>query len=64
MIVKENKEEHIFVKELIKAIKNIETNDISDVDCLDSIILEFVSSLENIWAKNSKIINITKHSKS
>jgi len=64
MIVKENKEEHTFVKELIKAIKNIETNDISDVDCLDSIILEFVSSLENIWAKNSKIIKITKHSKS
>jgi len=53
MIVKENKKEHTFVKELIKAIKNIETNDISDVDCLD-----------NIWAKNSKIINITKHSKS
>ena len=62
MIVKKNKKEHTFVKEL--AIKNIKTNDISDIDCLDSIILEFVSLLENIWANNSKIINITKHSKS
>jgi len=64
MIVKKNKKEHTFVKELIKAIKNIKTNDISDIDCFDSIILEFVSLLENIWANNSKIINITKHSKS
>ena len=64
IIVKDSKEEHIFVKELIEAIKDIKTNNISDVDCLDSITLEFASSMEKIWVKNSKIINITKHSKS
>jgi len=57
-------EEYTFVKELIEAIKNIEINNISDINCLNSIVLEFFNSLENIWAKNSKIINITKHSKS
>ena len=64
MIVKESKKEYIFVKELIKAIKNIETNNIPDIDHFNSIVLEFASLLENIWAKNLKIINITKHSKS
>jgi len=64
MIVKKSEEECTFVKELIEAIKNIETNDIPDINCFNSIILEFVSLLENIWAKNSKIVNITKHSKS
>ena len=64
MIVKESKEEYIFVKKLIEVIKNIETNNIPDVDHLNSIILEFTSLMENIWIKNLKIINITKHSKS
>jgi len=64
MIVKKSEEECTFVKELIEAIKNIETNDIPDINCFNSIILEFISLLENIWAKNSKIVNITKHSKS
>ena len=63
-IVKNSEEEHIFVKELIKAIRNIDTYDISNIDHLDNIIAEFASSMENIWAKNPKIVNITKHSKS
>jgi len=64
MIVKDSKEEYTFVKELIKAIRNIDINNISDVDHLDSIVLEFVSLMENIWVKNSKVINIMKYSKS
>ena len=48
MIVKESKEEYIFIKELIKVIKNIETNNIPDVNYLNSIVLEFASSIENI----------------
>jgi len=61
MIVKDNKKEYIFVKELIKVIRNIDT---TDVDHLDSIVLEFVSLMENIWVKNSKVVNIMKYSKS
>ena len=64
MIVKDSKKEYIFVKELIKVIGNIDTNNISDVDHLDSIVLEFVSLMENIWVKNSKVVNIMKYSKS
>ena len=63
-IVKDSKKERIFVKELIEAIKDIDTNDLSNVDCFNKVILDFVSLMERIWIKNSKIINITKHSKS
>ena len=64
MIVKDSKKERIFVKELIEVIKNIETNYISDVDCLKKVILDFASLIERIWMKNSKIVNITKYFKS
>jgi len=63
MIIRDNKEENTFIKKLIEAIRNIDTNNISNVDCLNSIIFEFASSMENIWVKNSKVVNITKHSK-
>ena len=39
-------------------------SDIGDITYLNSIINEFTSSLESIWAKNSKVINITVHSRS
>jgi len=64
IIVKDSKKEHTFVKELIEVIRNIDTDNISDVDHLNSIVLEFASSMENIWAKNLKFVNITKYSKS
>ena len=37
---------------------------IADITCLDRIVNEFASFVENIWTKNSKIINIMVHSKS
>jgi len=64
MIIKDGKKEYTFVKELIQAIKNIDTNNISNIDHLNSIFIEFASSMENIWMKNSKVVNITKHFKS
>jgi len=64
IIVKNSEEERIFVKELIEAIKDIDTNNLSNVDHLDKVVLDFTSLMERIWVKNSKIINITKHSKS
>jgi len=63
-MVKDSEEERIFVKELIEAIKDIDTNDLFDVDHLDKVVLDFASSMERIWVMNSKIINITKHFKS
>jgi len=63
-IIKYSEEEHTFVKELIEVIRNIDNNNIFDVDYLDSIVLEFASLIENIWVKNLKVVNIMKHSKS
>ena len=39
MIVKDSKKERIFVKELIGAIKDIDTNDLPDVDHLKKLYL-------------------------
>ena len=63
-IVKNSNEEHIFIKKLTKLFRSINISDISNIACLDSVINEFASSLESIWAKNSKVINIIIYSKS
>ena len=62
--IKYSEKEHTFVKKLIEVIRNIDTDNIFNVDHLYSIVLEFSSSIENIWAKNSKFVNIMKYSKS
>ena len=63
-IVKDSEEEHTFIKELIKVIRNIDINNISDVNCLDNTVHNFASSMENIQVKNLKVVNIMKYSKS
>ena len=64
MIVKESEEEKTFVNEVIKAIKDINTSNLSNVISLKNVIYAFARSMERIWEKNLKIVNITKHSKS
>jgi len=64
MIVKDNKEERIFVKELIEAFKDIDMSNLFDVEQLENVIFSLASSMERIWVKNSKTVNITKYSKS
>lgn len=63
-IIKESKKEYTFIKEVIEVIKLIDTDIIQDVKCLENIISAFANLLEHIWIKNSKIVNITKYSKS
>lgn len=63
-IVKGSDKEHIFIKKLTELLRSINMSDIGDITYLNSIINEFTSSLESIWAKNSKVINITVHSRS
>ena len=63
MIVKNSKEEKIFINKVIKAIKDINTSDLSNIVSLKNIVCSFTCFLERIWEKNTKIINITKYSK-
>jgi len=63
-IVKDSNEEQVFIKDLSKALRNIDTSNIVNFLCLDRIVNKFASTVENVWTKNSEIVNITVHSKS
>jgi len=63
-IVKDSNKEHIFIKELTKSFRSINTLNIGNTTHLDNTVDEFASSLESIWAKNSKVVNIIVYSKS
>ena len=62
--IKDSNEKHAFIKKLTEVFRNINTSNIVNITCLNRIINEFASSVENIWTKNSKIVNIMVHSKS
>ena len=64
MIVKNSEEEKIFINKVIKITKDIDMSDLSNVVSLENVVCSFTYSLERIWEKNSKTINITKYSKS
>jgi len=55
--MKDSEEELTFIKDL--TIFNM-----SDIASLDRAVNEFANTVENTWEKNSKVINITKYSKS
>ena len=62
-IVKDNEDKINFINKLIKAIKNINANNICNKDGLENIIQIFTECTNKIWFKHSKIVNITKYSK-
>ena len=64
MIVKDSKEEKIFVNNLIEAIKDIDTSVLSKVNSLENTVSLIAHAINESWEKNSKIINISKLSKS
>ena len=64
MIVKDSDKNKNFVNELIKVIKVINIDGISNINFLKCVMQSIACAMERIWAKNLKIINITKHSKS
>jgi len=62
--VKNSEEEALFIKDVSSVIKNLEVFNLSDIDKLEDIVNIFASNTERAWGKNSKLINITRHSKS
>ena len=62
MLVKNSEEEDNFINKLMESIKEMNTKNIHNKSDLKQIIQEIASTMERIWYKHSKIINITKHS--
>ena len=63
-IAKNSEEEASFIKDISSIIKNLDISNLSDIDKLEDVVNTLASNSEHAWDKNSKLVNITKHSKS
>ena len=63
-ISKDSVEEELFIKVVINSIKNLNISNLLDISSLDNTINNLAKGIDNIWTKNSKLTNITKHSQS
>ena len=63
-IIKDNKEEVSFINDIITSVRNFNMSNLLDISSLDRAVNKFANVVESAWEKNSKVINITKHSKS
>ena len=63
-IIKDNEEKVFFIKNITIFIRNLSTFNLLDITSLDRVVNKFANMVNNTWEKNSKIINIMKHSKS
>jgi len=63
-IAKGSTEEKAFIKDLINNTLSINTSFLTNIESLENTINSFTTAIEKAWEKNSKIVNISKHSKS
>ena len=63
-IIKDSNEEVSFIKDVIISIRNINTSNLSDISSLNRAVNKFTNTVEGTCEKNTKVINIIKHSKS
>jgi len=63
-IIRGSEEEKLFINDLIKVIKLINMSNLTHVQSLENGINSPPNAIDNIWDKNLKIVNITKHLKS
>jgi len=64
LIIKDSEKETSFIKDLISSIRNFHTFNLSDKKGLERVVIKFTKVVKCTWEKNSKFVNITKHSKS
>jgi len=64
LIIKDSEEEASFIKNITTFIRNLNMSNLSDITSLDRAVNNFADVVKSAWEKNSKIINIMKHSKS
>jgi len=64
LIIKDSEKEKSFINDLIKEIKAIDTNNLTNVKLLEKVINLLANTIEETWYKNLKIVNITIYSKS
>jgi len=63
-IGKGSKEEVSFIKDVSMIFRTLNTSNISDPTSLDKLVNDLAQEVEYTWDKYSKIVKITKHSKS
>ena len=63
MVKNSEEEEEKFIVELINTIVKLNTENISDKEILEQILQMFTNDMDRLWFKYSKVVNITKHSK-
>ena len=63
-IIKNSEKERNFIAKLTKSVKKLNTEQIASKKDLEQVVQKFIYNMDEIWFKHSKIVNITKHSKS
>jgi len=63
-ITKNSEEEDKFIKEVIASFSKLDMLNILDIPKLEKFVLDFANIVDHTWMKYSKLINITKCSKS
>jgi len=63
VIIKNSEDKDNFIAELIDFIKRLDTKSLMNKNGLNGKVQEFANIADHIWFRHSKLINITKHSK-
>ena len=63
VITPESEQEKEFIKDVISNFSLLDTSNIDNIECLNQIVNQLGSIIEQIWSKNAKISKISKHSK-
>ena len=63
-IIKNSEEEELFIKEVITSFAKLDMSNILEILQLENVINDFTNIVNSVWMKHSKVVNITKYSKS